>query len=834
MNKLIKILLLEDLPSDIDIIWRSLERAGLEFERMVIETRKDFIQALNEFSPDIILADHSLPSFNSHEALIILTATNKKIPFILITSTMSEEFAVDAIKRGADDYIIKDRLSRLPAAINSSLEKFRIERERQFFLNEVIKKEKYYRALIENSADVVLLLNQEGKPTYSSPSLYRILGYTDAAAKHLIITHNIHPDDQPHAAQKMRECLASAGIAIRVGIMRVKHKNGKWVPMDATLTNMLHDPHINGIINNFWDVTEIRIAEQKVLNANRLYAFISQINQLIVHAKDEQELFNEACRIAIDQGKFKMAWIGITDISTTKINLIASRGIPETEIKAITDQSYDSNGPIEKTLNGLDYFVVNDMMSEEGISMHKYAVDQGIHSGISLAVKRSGQTIGSFTIYSTEINFFNEAEIALLKEAIADISFALDIFEKEKQKLVSDELLMHNELHLNQAQAIAHLGSWELDFATGIAVWSAEMLRIYGLSPQESHQSFEAWTNFIHPEDQDRVLQIIRKAYVTFNNASFTYRIIRKDGTVKHLSSESRFEFDPAGNPAGLYGTTLDVTERKLAEEELKASAEELRTTSERLLLATTSAKMGIWDWDIVTDRMTWDNRMYELYGIGKQHFTGAVSVWQNGVHPDDIERADKELNDAIKGISDFNSEFRVIWPDQSVHFIEANGIVSRNEEGVGIRMIGGNVDITERKLAEERVMELNEKVAKSEKFFKGVIENSDDMITILDPDGKTIYASPAVSKKFGYTNEECLNLNLADVVHPDDALIMQEFVMKIMMNPGLPMECPLIRNLKKDGTYIWVEGTLTNFLETEGINALVANFRNITERKKA
>ncbi|MEO8174645.1 MAG: PAS domain S-box protein, partial [Sediminibacterium sp.] len=103
----------------------------------------------------------------------------------------------------------------------------------------------------------------------------------------------------------------------------------------------------------------------------------------------------------------------------------------------------------------------------------------------------------------------------------------------------------------------------------------------------------------------------------------------------------------------GIFVFVIDITEQEKAKENLIA-------TSERLLLATTSAKMGIWDWDIVSDKMIWDDRMFELYGIGNEHFTGAVSVWQNGVHPDDIERAGKELNDAITGKGDFNSEFRV------------------------------------------------------------------------------------------------------------------------------------------------------------------------------
>ena len=107
-------------------------------------------------------------------------------------------------------------------------------------------------------------------------------------------------------------------------------------------------------------------------------------------------------------------------------------------------------------------------------------------------------------------------------------------------------------------------------------------------------------------------------------------------------------------------------------------------------------------------------------------------------------------------------------------------------------------------------------------------------MITMVDAFGKTSYASPAVSRKFGYTPEECLGLNMADVVHPDDVAIMHEFVGRIMMHPGVPMKCPSIRDRKKDGSYIWVEGTLTNFLETEGINAIVANFRDVTEKKIA
>ncbi|CAN5589239.1 hypothetical protein BH11BAC3_BH11BAC3_07190 [soil metagenome] len=169
----------------------------------------------------------------------------------------------------------------------------------------------------------------------------------------------------------------------------------------------------------------------------------------------------------------------------------------------------------------------------------------------------------------------------------------------------------------------------------------------------------------------------------------------RKDGSLYPV--EVHLQFVKELNNNRFLAIILDITKRTKAEENLL-------TTSERLRLATTSAKMGIWDWDIVNDIVIWDDRMYELYGIGKKDFTGTVSVWQNGVHPDDIKKAGKELNDAITGTEDFNPVFRVIWPDQSVHFIEGYGIVTRNEAGEAVRMIGGNIDITKRKAAEEAI----------------------------------------------------------------------------------------------------------------------------------
>jgi signal transduction histidine kinase len=129
MTPKLKILHLEDLASDAELVDRVLKKSGLDFEKKLVTNKEDFIQSLETFAPGIILSDHSLPSFDSQEALKIVKEKGITVPFILITATVSEEYAVSIMKEGAWDYILKDRLQRLPSAIESVMDRFNLERQ---------------------------------------------------------------------------------------------------------------------------------------------------------------------------------------------------------------------------------------------------------------------------------------------------------------------------------------------------------------------------------------------------------------------------------------------------------------------------------------------------------------------------------------------------------------------------------------------------------------------------------------------------------------------------------------------------------------------------------
>jgi len=146
-----------------------------------------------------------------------------------------------------------------------------------------------------------------------------------------------------------------------------------------------------------------------------------------------------------------------------------------------------------------------------------------------------------------------------------------------------------------------------------------------------------------------------------------------------------------------------DITNRKQLEQDLLNS-------SNRLILATNAAGIGIWDFDVVNNKLVWDEQMYKLYGLTKTQFSGAYESWRAGLHPDDMKRGDDEIQMALRGKKEFNTEFRVLWPDKTIRYIRAIAIVNRDPYGKALRMIGTNWDITKQKqLSEDLINKVNE-----------------------------------------------------------------------------------------------------------------------------
>jgi len=189
---------------------------------------------------------------------------------------------------------------------------------------------------------------------------------------------------------------------------------------------------------------EKRAAELK--RANRLYAFISEINQNIVREKDELGLFSNACSIAHNYGKFKIAWIGLFNDDQKAITQIAQTGIPKDAIAQFDNVPLQPDGPQSQVLLTGKYFICNDITNDAELEgWGAFAVKQKVNSCIILPIKKSAKIIGTFNLYAAGGNFSNKEELALLMEVTGDISFALDMFEREKVLTRTQNLVIENE-----------------------------------------------------------------------------------------------------------------------------------------------------------------------------------------------------------------------------------------------------------------------------------------------------------------------------------------------------------------------------------------------------
>lgn len=186
MKQVLKILLLEDSETDAEMVQRLLKKEGLQCEFCVVMHKEEFEHALDEFKPDIILSDNDLPQFNATTALEIVNSRTILIPFIMVTGTVNEEFAVNIIKAGADDYILKDRLTRLPAAIYAALE-----------IRKAKKEITDYKFALDQSA-IISITDSEGIITYVNENFCRISKYTEKellGQDHSIINSSYHTKD---------------------------------------------------------------------------------------------------------------------------------------------------------------------------------------------------------------------------------------------------------------------------------------------------------------------------------------------------------------------------------------------------------------------------------------------------------------------------------------------------------------------------------------------------------------------------------------------------------------------------------------------------------------
>ena len=273
MNRKLQILHLEDDPDFAEWVRSLFAQDGLDVELKCVGDRAAFEAALDAGAFDAIVSDYHLPSFSGLDALAMVRKKNPHIPFILVSGTIGEQAAIESLRAGATDYLLKQQPDRLPSAVRRAVQEAEERARLRAAETELVRREKHFRTLTENSLDVLCILSRDGNFLYASPSIERALGYKPEELRGQNFFARLHPDDLLPVQEAFQFALDHPERTVKKQF-RHQNKNGEWRHLELVGQNRLQDPEIGGLVADCRDVTDRWRAEEELRNSEEQYRLL--------------------------------------------------------------------------------------------------------------------------------------------------------------------------------------------------------------------------------------------------------------------------------------------------------------------------------------------------------------------------------------------------------------------------------------------------------------------------------------------------------------------------------------------------------------------------------
>jgi PAS domain S-box-containing protein len=639
MSKPLRILSLESDPKDTDMIQESLS-GEIVCEVIRVETQDSFLAALERGGIDLILADYSLPSFGGLSALKLAMKTSPDVPFIFVSGTLGEEVAIEALKIGATDYILKTRLSRFVPSVQRALREARERAERKQADEKLRRSEAY---LIEAQR-----LSQTGSfgstlstgQMFWSEETFRIYGYDRSTQPSVErVLQRVHPEDKPLVQEQIdRASRDGKDCHVECRLLLPDH-SVKHVRIVAHASK--NESGIIESIGAVMDVTATKQAEEKL---RRSEAYLAGAQKLSHTGSFGWNVSRG--EIYWSQETFRIFEYEPTDKVT--VELIVQRTHPE-------DRS-----AVQQLI---------ERASREKMEFdfeHRLLMPDGSVKYIRVVGSPSEDEGGRFEFLG----------------AITDISASKR----------SEEALRQSESHLAEAQRLTHTGSWVWQVAGGAPLHlSEEWYRIFGFDPVEGMPAWEKRLQRVHPEDRAKWQGAIKRAIDKKSDYVIEFRILLPDRTVKHVQAVGHPVLNSSGDLLQFVGTSTDITMRKRAEEALRRS-EGYLAEAQRM------TRSGSWAWNVRTLETFWSQEMFRILDYDPGKIKPTLPLFLDRVHPEDrlsVEQRAK-TESTHKERVDSESDFRIVLPDGRIKHLHAIAHPVVNESGEITEVVGTTMDVTE------------------------------------------------------------------------------------------------------------------------------------------
>jgi len=433
----IRVLLTEDVAADAELEVRELRRAGLQIQHRVVDREPSFEQALREFVPDVILSDFSMPAFDGMAALALARSRCPDTPFIFVSGTIGEERAIRALQSGATDYVLKANLVRLPAAVERALAEARERRARRRTEVELELARERLTSIFTAIPDALWSVDaQSDRIVYVSPAAKDVFGYPAEEFLHNrdLWLDVVHPEDRLRmlaAWEKVRrgEPFDIDYRAVRPdGQIRWINDRGRQI---IGATGAVE--RIDGLAR---DITEQVEHRRRIARLSRIRELLGKLSSAIVRVRERKALFEEFCRIAVSRGGFVLARIVELDrqgraavAATTETDATLFHGM----VDGYNRDPAGADSLLAAALRSGESMISNDLANDARVGPRQRAAltREGNYSLALLPLSVDGRLAGLVALRAREPGFFDHEELRLLSEMVSNISFALELMEKQ-------------------------------------------------------------------------------------------------------------------------------------------------------------------------------------------------------------------------------------------------------------------------------------------------------------------------------------------------------------------------------------------------------------------
>ena len=708
--------------------------------------------------------------------------------------------------------------------------------KREAALAALRESEERFRDTFEQAAVGIAHICLEGRFLRVNDKLCAILGYPRSELLGNLSSGFTMMEDRALTDEARRGMMAGEQASYTIE-KRYRRKDGQhvWVNLIVTLErDAAGEPKYFTSVSA--DITARKVAEFRLHRLNRLHAVLSKTGGAIVRTPKREQLYAAVCRILVEDGRLRMAFIAELEPASGEVHPVAGCGAGLDYLQGLTittDGGSFSQGTVGTVVRTGVHDVCNDVAGDPRMKPWRdRALPHGFLATASFPLKLDGRVIGALVLFAAEIGYFQDDEVRLMVDVAHNLSFALEAECKEQRRQQAVSALRASGMNLTRAQRIAHLGSWEHTLATGVLQWSEETYRIFGMTDSSFGATYEAFLAAVHPADRDRLLMAYQLVVQGRGGLDMEYRILQPDGSLRWVHELGELERDSEGLPIRLTGTILDISPRKNTSEalernecQLRGLTTQLQREQVRLVEAQTLAKVGSWETDLATMEVIWSGEVYRIAEKDPTRFKPTHQSFLGIVHPEDREKVDRTFLQSLGQSATCTVEHRLLLADGRIKFVEERWNTFFDLEGNATRVFGTCRDITESKEAEAEVQ-------RTSALLRAVVESTTDAVFVKDLLGCYLLMNEAGARLMGRPVEQILGLDDTFLLGYEDArLVMKNDRRTILANQPQTTE-EVLTAAGVTRTYL---ATKAPYRDGRGnVIGLIGISRDITERKQA